>query len=854
MLSNAFMNDHLPIYEIESSVIGALGKCKRLVVAAPTGSGKSTQIPQMLLDHGLLDRGQVIVLQPRRLATRMLAARVAQERHGELGREVGYQIRLENVSSRETRIKFVTEGILLRSMLSDPSLRGISALIFDEFHERHLYGDITLGRALDIQAAQRPDLIIIVMSATLATEQVEAYLAPCTVITSQGRTYPVDIRHADRPSEDPMWDRAVAAFEELARGGAEGDALIFMPGAYEIGRTVQALGSSSAARGRLILPLHGELNPRDQDAAVARYPQRKIVVSTNVAESSLTIDGIRVVVDSGLARIPRYDPYRGINTLLVEKISRASADQRSGRAGRTAPGICYRLWTEREHRERPLQELPEVKRLDLSEVVLTLKASGVEHVRSFRWMDPPEERSLDRSLQLLADLGAISVGERPSGREGAITPLGRRMVSFPVHPRYARMLLAGEQFGCVRQACLLAALTQGRDILLRRQGGSIEDQRDDLLGESTTSDFFRLVRAWSYADKNGYRLEACERVGVHAQSARQVRPLFEHFLHIATQEGLSVQPQPVSDEAVQKCIVSGFSDQLARRLDGGTLRCQIVHNRRGQIARESVVRDHPLVVAAEVREIEGKDRELSVLLSQCTAVKPEWLKELFPDDFSEAVAVSYDAAARRVVADTQRCFRDLVMESARIETPPQDAAAGLLAGEVIKGALTLKAWDHTVDQWVQRVNNLAAWCPELGIGPITEDDRRAMIAQICLGSVSYKEIKEKPVWPVIRDWLNSRQQHLLEQYCPERIHLSNGRKAKVTYTRESPFISLRIQELFGVEDRVTVARGRIPVLIHILAPSQRPVQITQDLAGFWRDHYLRVKRELQRKYPRHEWR
>lgn len=848
------MANKLPIYDIESSLIAALEKYRRLVVAAPTGSGKSTQVPQMLLNNGSLGDGQVVVLQPRRLATRMLAARVAQERNVELGCEVGYQIRLENMASAATRIKFVTEGILLRSMLSDPSLTGISALIFDEFHERHLYGDITLGRALEIQATRRPDLIIIVMSATLSIEQVEDYLKPCLVIESRGRTYPVDIRYADRSSDEPVWDQAVAAFEELVRGGAEGDALIFMPGAYEIGRTVQALGFSNAARGCLVLPLHGELNPRDQDAAVARYAQRKIVVSTNVAETSLTIDGIRLVIDCGLARIPRYDPYRGINTLLVEKISRASADQRAGRAGRTAPGICFRLWTDREHRERPMQELPEVKRLDLSEVILTLKASGVDHVRSFRWIEPPDERSIHKSLQLLTDLGAITVVDEASGDEGVITPLGRRMISFPVHPRYARMLLAGEQFGCVYQACLLAALTQGRDILMRRQGGSVDEQRDDLLGDATTSDFFRLVRAWNYADKNGYRLDACKRLGIHAQSARQVKPLLDHFLRIARQEGLSVEPKPVDDSAVQKCILSGFSDQLARRLDGGTLRCQIVHNRRGQIARESVVQDHDLVVAAEVHEIEGKDRELNVLLSQCTAIEPEWLKELFPQDFKEIISVSYDAATKRVVADRQRCFRDLVMESKRIETPPEDAAADLLAAEVIKGTLTLKEWDHTVDQWIQRVNNLAAWCPDLGITPITEEDRHTMIAQICLGSVSYKDIKEKPVWPVIREWLNYQQQQLLDQYCPERINLSNGRKAKVTYTTDAPFISLRIQELFGVDGQIKIAKGRVAVLVHILAPSQRPVQITQDLAGFWRDHYPRIKQELQRKYPKHEWR
>lgn len=848
------MSERLPIYEIEKKLLESLAVHRRVVVAAPTGSGKSTQVPQMLLDHGLLGDGQVVVLQPRRLATRMLAARVAGERNVKLGGEVGYQIRLENMSSAETRIKYVTEGILLRAMLSDPTLQGISALVFDEFHERHLYGDITLGRALDLQATVRPDLVILVMSATLAVEQVQTYLDPCSVVESEGRMYPVDIRYAPRPADTPVWEQAVEAFEELVRQGAEGDALVFMPGAYEIARTVQALETSSAARGCRILPLHGELNPRDQDAAVARYPQRKIVVSTNVAETSLTIDGIRMVIDGGLARIPRYDPYRGINTLLVEKISRAAADQRAGRAGRTAPGICYRLWTEREHRERPAQELPEIRRLDLSEVILTLKASGIDHVRSFRWIEPPDERSVHKALQLLADLGAITMTEDPDREEGTITQLGRRMIAFPVHPRYARMMLAGQQFGCVYQACLLAALTQGRDILMRRQGGSVSDKRDDLLGESAVSDFFRLVRAWNYADKNGYRLDACKRLGVHAQSARQVRPLLEHFMNIAKQEGLDVQVRPVDDEQIQKCILSGFSDQLARRLDEGTLRCQIVHNRRGQVARESVVKDHPLVVAAEVHEIEGKDREVNVLLSLCTAVEPAWLRELFPDHFNEAVSVAYDTVARRVVAEKQLRFRDLVMESKRVDPPPADAAADLLAGEVIKGNLVLKKWDHAVEQWIQRVNNLAAWCPELGITEITEEDRHTMMAQACYGAVSYKDIKDKEVWPVVQAWLNHGQLQLLDQYCPERITLPNGRKAKVTYTPDDPFISLRIQELFGVEKQVAVARGRVPVLVHILAPSQRPVQITRDLAGFWRDHYPRVKQELQRKYPRHEWR
>jgi ATP-dependent helicase HrpB len=851
----------LPIYEIEKPLIGALQKFRRLIVQAPTGSGKSTQVPQMLLDHDALGsapnqsaahgsgQGQVVILQPRRLATRMLAARVAQERNAPLGQEVGYQIRFENISGPATRIKFVTEGILLRQMLTQPRLDGISTLIFDEFHERHLYGDITLARALQLQESIRPDLNILVMSATLAARQLEQYLNPCLTLESHGRTFPVTVEYLPHPADEPASDLATRAFEDAMRRHPEGDVLIFMPGAYEISRTVQSIRASDRSRGFIVLPLHGELPPREQDAAVARYDQRKVIVSTNVAETSLTIEGVRLVIDCGLARIPKYDPYRGINTLLIEKISRASADQRMGRAGRTAPGHCIRLWTEREQRERPAQELPEVKRLDLAEVVLTLKASGIRDVAAFRWLEAPEPRSLARAELLLKDLGAVDAAS------GEIRELGRRMLAFPVHPRYSRMLLAAHEYGCVYQVCLIAALTQGRDLLMRRQGKQVGEKRDDLFGDEAASDFFVWMRAWSYADKNQYNLDACRRLGIHAQSARQVRPLFEHFLNIARQEGLNAERTSFSDEIIQKCILTGFSDQLARRLDTGTLRCELVHDRRGTLARESVVAKSPLLVAAEVHEIEGKEKELNVLLSLCTAVKPEWLKELFPSDFSEKVAVLYDSAAKRVYAEEQWLFRDLVLEKKRNDQPPPDAAAALLAEEVLKGNLTLKEWDHEVEQWLLRVTCLAGWCPELGLPIITAEDRKHMIAQICHGAVSYREIKDKPVRDVVRGWLNPAQQALVEKHSPERFELPGGRRVRVTYSGETPpYMAARIQDLYDLKQSPKIAMGRVALLVHILGPNQRPVQITQDLSGFWKNHYPRIKQELQRKYPKHEWR
>ena len=843
----------LPIYEIAPAIAAALPQRKRVVIQAPTGSGKSTQVPQILLDHGVLGQGQVVILQPRRIAARLLAARVAQERGVTLGEEVGYQIRLENVTRPTTRIRYVTEGILLRQMLTNPGLPGVACILFDEFHERHLYGDITLARALQIQKTTRPDLMIGVMSATLAVEQVEDYLRPCTVLESKGRTFPVDIVYMEgrtpaRPGADtPVWDLAAEAFSAAIRRGEPGDVLVFMPGGFEISRTIQAIQNTAESRGFLVLPLHGELSAQQQDAAVARYAQRKVIVSTNVAETSLTIDGVRIVIDGGLARIPRYDPFRGINTLLIERISRASADQRAGRAGRTAPGRCIRRWSEKEHRGRPAQELPEIKRLDLAEVLLNLKAAGFPDARLFPWLEKPEEKTVLRAEELLRDLGAAAEDT------GELTALGRRMLAFPVHPRYARMLIAGEQYGCVRQIALIAALTQGRDLLIRRVDKETEERRADLIHGTAHSDFFVLMRAWQYADQSNYSLDACRQLGIHAQSARQVRPLFEQFVRLAKGEGLPVDDRSTDDEAVQKCILTGFADHLARRLDGGTLRCQLVHQRRGTLSRESVVREASLLVAAEVAEIEGRDVE--VVLSLITVVKPEWLREIFPEGFHEQTVAVWDEPTRRAYGETQRLFRDLVLESKRSEKPPLEQAAHLLATRVLKGELTLKNWDDAVEQWLLRVSCLAAWCPELELPIITAEDRQHMIAQICHGAVSYKDIKEREVWSVVKDWLNPAQCALVDKYAPERIKLPTGRTAKVIYAGETPpYFGATIQNLYGLKESPAIARGRVPLTVHILAPSQRPVQVTQDLSGFWRDHYPRIKQELQRKYPRHEWR
>ncbi|CAN5471126.1 hypothetical protein BH20VER3_BH20VER3_06240 [soil metagenome] len=600
---------------------------------------------------------------------------------------------------------------------------------------------------------------------------------------------------------------------------------------------------------------------------------------------------MRVVIDSGLGRIARLDPRHGTNTLFSEKISQDEDEQRAGHAGRTTPGDCLRLWTESEHLERAAQELPEVKRLDLAEVVLTLKASGIEDVAGFRWLEPPDSKALENAEQLLSDLGAIAhpkvaqasslqpgeVGESvewgkttrlakdtlsqarrslaPPTNAGRITSLGRRMLAFPVHPRYARMLLAAQEEGCVRAIALLAALTQGRHLLRRPEGKQMREEREDLFGADDESDLFILQRAFRFAEKNGFDSRRCARLGINAGAAREAGQLWEQFLAIARAEGLALEEREAEPGALARCVLSGFPDQVAVRLDEGTLRCALVHQRRGVLARESVVHRARLLTASEIREIESSDGERQVLLTLATAIQEKWLREFFPAAVQEKTEVIYDSSLRRVVGRTVTLFHDLVLAEKTSDRVPPAEAAALLAREVAAGNCPLKKWDHGVEQWIARLNFAAAAFPELELPPIGEADRALLLEQVCQGAKSYKEIKERAVAPVLKSWLSAGQQAALDQLAPERIKLPNERKAKIVYhPLQPPTVAARIQDLYGVAACLTIGHGRVPLRIEVLAPNHRPIQITDDLTTFWRESYPRIKQELQRKYPKHEWR
>ena len=467
-------------------------------------------------------------------------------------------------------------------------------------------------------------------------------------------------------------------------------------------------------------------------------------------------------------------------------------------------------------------------------MVLTLKASGIDDLRRFRWLESPSETALNHAQELLLDLGAL----RDETGHTVITQLGRRMLAFPVHPRYARMLLAAQEYDCVYEACLVAALTQGRDLLLRNPGKDVVAAREDLFGGSgkTFSDFWILMRAWDYAVKNRFQMDLLRQAGIHGAAAREVGSLHEQFLRIAGEEGLKVKPDDVADEskdeALRKCILIGFSDR-AGRLDPDTLRCELVHGRRGMLTPDSVVRHSPLIVAAEIREVSGRPGEVNTILSLATAIEIAWLQELFRDDMRSGVEVRFDSVASRLEAAEVLRFRDLTVAAERVEPPPADASARLLAEEVVAGRLQLRKWDHSITQWILRLNLLADWCPDLELPPVRDEERRHIIEQLCFGAVSYKDLKEREVKPVVQSWLSQSQRRLLDVHAPERVTLSNGRTPKITYVPNGPpYVSMRIQELFGVTETPRIGMGRIPLTVHILAPSMRPVQVTQDLANF----------------------
>jgi ATP-dependent helicase HrpB len=865
----------LPIWQIRPQIVGALQGGNRLVLVAPTGSGKTTQTPQMLLDGGIVGANQqIVILQPRRVAARTVAARVAWERRGALGKEVGYQIRFDDRTSAGTRICFVTEGILLRWLQDDPELRGIGAVLFDEFHERNLLSDVALALVKQLQQSRRPDLKMLVMSATLEAEPVARYLGDCQILISEGKTFPVEIRYLDTPDERPITEQAAAAVEDIVNTTTDGDILIFMPGMGEINSTIGACRAAGLRQGLAYIPLHGELQPEEQDLAFARNPLRKVVVATNVAETSVTIDGIRYVVDGGLARIARYDAERGVGTLFIEPISRASAEQRAGRAGRTAPGICQRLWTEGAHLNRPAKNTPEIQRSDLAEVVLLLHSFGIRRAAEFDWLDRPDPAAVERAERLLQTLGALAVGAGGFAKSD-LTPIGWQMLRLPMHPRYSRMLVEAQARGCAPAAALCAALVSGRDLLVRlgRDDKHIAEARE-LFEASASSDFYTLMRAYQFARNNDFNVERCRRYGVHAQIARQVQQTYEQIIHNASHNSASPAAHgaesdlaaPVSNtsapaDPLLRCIMAGFIDQLCQRRDQGTLDCDLTEGRSGTLLRESVVQNAPLFVAASLREVSGRSGNMT-LLGLATAVQREWISETFPTQVNIKVEHLFDRAHKRVSAIRLERFHDLVIHHEH-EREVNDVAAGrCLADAYVKQYFELPLFNHEVKQAIARINLVVAAMPELEFPKADAAYVADFLAGAFAGMTLVKEAQATALRDLFSERLGWERSEWLNELAPLALTWPKERKLKLVYPESSldeegqpnaPEAQIKLHEIFAEKEHPHICEGRLPVKIWLCSPDGKRLEATFNWPAFRANSYPKLRLGLQKKFPGFVW-
>ncbi len=826
----------LPIDAIRTEVLNAVaapGCC--VLLSAPTGSGKSTRIPLMMQEAGWGERGTIIVVQPRRLAARLLAGYVARQFPCALGREVGYAVRFDARYTPDTRILFMTDGLLERRLMEDPELRGVSAVILDEVHERRLSGDLCLARILQLQRASRPDIGVIVMSATLELDKLQAYLPQARVLRAEGRRYPVDITYRQpvpvrdrlgRVAPPPVWEQCAAAVKELDAQPESGDILVFLPGAYEIRRTVDLL--EQTLKGRDVYALHGQLTPEQQAQAVECGERPRVIVSTNIAETSLTIEGVRSVVDSGTAREARWDPQRGLSTLHVVPIAQAQAEQRAGRAGRLGPGRCIRLWSEAEQRRRPAFPAPEVHRADISMAFLSLLSWGcrsLENIRRFPWPDAPTEAETTRAWQLLADLGALDP-------DGNLSAIGRRMLRYPLPPVLSRLLIAGDERGCPAEVAAIAALLQGEPVAMA-QGLS-----EKLYEPGDYSDFQAEWRAVQTAAQLRYAADACSRLGIMARAAREISAAYRQFARSGQEPDFSAH-----EADVVAALLGSFPRHVAVRNSTATATARLCGRRGGVIAQTPVSKGADLFLAAEITEVGGKNVETR--LSRCTRLSPTALSTQEDD-----IAL-YDARRKRVLAYRRTLYGDLVISERETGDASAEAAAPLLAEELLHGRLHLEHWDGHVEQWIRRLSCLRNAMPELELPEFGDEERLLAMTLLCEGAVSAREVAERQVMPILHDWLSPWQRQALNQYAPRSLPLSNGREVKLVYREDgTPSFALRSRDLMGVDVTPSIPCG-VPCLIEVLAPNYRPYQLTRDLASFWKTGYPQMKKDLGGRYPKH---
>jgi ATP-dependent helicase HrpB len=810
-----------PITPLLPEILRSLEAQPRLVLEAPPGAGKTTQVPLALLAATWRGDGKILMLEPRRVAARAAAGFMAKQRGETPGDTVGYRIRFESAVSAKTRVEVVTEGILTRLIQDDPTLDGIAAILFDEFHERHLSGDMGLALALYVQVQLRPDLRIVVMSATLDGEKLAQFLdAPR--LSSAGRSYPVSVSHfpARRDEALPFQLRRCA---EEALQKHPGDVLVFLPGQREIADAERLLSESVAAAGAITIPLHGELSVEQQSAALSPDPQgrRRVVLATNVAESSVTLPGVRVVIDAGLAREPRFDPNSGFSRLETVNISQASADQRAGRAGRVAEGFCYRLWPQSQRLE-PMRTA-EIAQTELTALRLELAAWGDS---ALHFVDAPPSGAMASAQELLQRLNAI-------GNDGRITAFGKRMLALGTHPRLAAMLLSAANDSEQALACDLAALIEARDPLKGYRG-------DDWSARWQALAAFRIGRVPANASRGA--------LTTLDQAAKQWR----RRLRINANPPSSAPAHLLGD-----LLLHAFPERIARQHPNDPRRYQLANGRMAKIFDDSVLFGEPWIVASELR-FDARDS----LVLRGAPLDEARLEHDFPERFVERDFVRWDNAARGLIARREKRFDKIILESKPAGRPDPAQAAEALCEAIAELGVDALPWTENLRQWRERVRCLREWQPELGFPDLGDEaliaSREHWLKPALQGKTRLDALSESELGDALKSSLDWSLRQKIDQLAPTRIVVPSGMERAIEYRFEdghaaAPILAVKLQELFGLADTPRICDGRVPLTLHLLSPGGKPLQVTQDLRGFWDRTYPEVKKEMKGRYPRHPW-
>jgi ATP-dependent helicase HrpB len=794
-------------------------------------------VPLALLDAPWQAGQKIIMLEPRRLATRAAARRMAQLLEQEVGDTVGFRVRGETRARRTTRIEVVTEGILTRMLQHDPSLEGIGVVIFDEFHERSLDADLALALTLETRDVLRPDLRVLVMSATLDGARVAAMLGGAPIITSEGRAFPVDTRYVERRSDLRVED-AVASVVRRALASDHGDILAFLPGAGEIRRAYDLLSAGDLPPRTHLRPLHGSLSSADQDDAIlpSASGERKVVLATSIAETSLTIEGVRVVIDSGLSRVPRFSPRTGMTSLETVRVSRASADQRRGRAGRVAPGICYRLWGEHEQHHLVAHASPEILEADLAPLALELAAFGVDDPASLRWLDEPPAAAYAQARELLAELGALASPTEP-GATRRITPRGARMAELPLHPRLAHMVIEAETLGALPLACDLAALLSERDPI---RGGL------GVLPDADVESRLALL--------GGRRQSAGAGQSVSADTLRRIRTESQRLLSAlggASRRGSGDHPAEDDTSPAGVLLAFAYPDRIGQLRAPQSGRFLLRNGNGAALAGPQSLSDSAYIVAAE---LDGRRPESRIFLA--ARVELEDLEHHFAEQITLDREVTWDARARAVVARERERLGAIVLAERPLRTADPELVRAVLMDGVRQAGVDALPWSDGARSVRRRLAFLrttdASW-PDVSDDAL-RDTLGDWLAPHVGNARSLDDIGRVDLAAALLAKLPWEKRAAMDELAPTHIVVPSGSRIPIDYGDPStPVLAVRLQEMFGLADTPRIARGAVPLTVHLLSPAHRPVQVTRDLAGFWRSSYFDVRKEMRGRYPKHYW-